>query len=365
MSCEARTPSPLEALPNELLDQIISYLCIEPPSFAHLHHAPSLELTQSPTKDLKHLALCSPHLLSLVRPQLFNHARLNLHDEPNFHSFITKSDLHRHVDSLVVIGNDKPDRPADPLWWRRVLQYLDPSQVVVIASPTFLGSTLGTPIMNAHSWAFEIDLQILALKQAHKTFDSSQLPHLESCPSLLASRPWESVSFNESSSLKSYHHYEYFLSTVPSVLGEWGANTLRVAKRLPQTQLDLPALLQGLTHFSYTAVFPFFNHSQVVLDAVMEMRNLKRFDVRLAPCPGNRVTEIEQRGPMDPNDPWMELTTSYSLVGYTVNNLESLKEFRCHDLHVEAMRDDVLAILKDVINDRSWLHNGEGIWKRL
>lgn len=364
MSCEARMSSPLELLPNELLDQITSYLCIEPPSFAHLHHVPSLGLTHSPTTDLKHLALCSSRLLNIVRPQLFNHARLDLHDEREFRSFITKSGLYRHVDSLLVIENEKPDHPVDPFWWRQVLQYLDPSQVVIIASPTFLGNTLGTPIMTAHSWAFEIDLQIFALKQAHKTPDSSQLSHLESCSSLLSSRPWTSASFNESSSLKAYHHYEYFLSTVPSVLGEWGANTIRVAKRLPQPQPDLPALLQGLTYFSYTAVFPFFNHSQIVLDAVMEMRNLERLDVQLAPCQGNRITEIEQRGPMDPNDPWMELTTSYSLVGYTVNNLENLKEFRCNDLHVEAMRDDIIAILKDVITDQSWTHDGEGTWRR-
>ncbi|KAJ5861410.1 uncharacterized protein N7529_008720 [Penicillium soppii] len=356
--------SPLELLPNELLDHIISYLSTEPPSYGQLHHAPSLQLTHSPTKDLKHLTLCSSRLLKLVRPWLFNHVRLNLHEERDFHFFIINSNLSRHVHSLVAMGNDISDRPADPLWWRQVLRYLDPGQMIVIAPPTFIGKTLGTPIMNAHSWEFEIELQTLVLQRECNVRDSHELPSLESCTSLLASRPWTSMSFNESSSLKSYHHYEYFLSTVPSILGEWGANLIRGGRQLFQPQVDLPALLQHLTYFSYTAVFPFFNHSQIVLDAILGMPNLQRLDVRLAPCPGNHATEVEQRGPMDPNDPWMELATSYSLVGYTVNKMKSLTEFRCNDLHVEAIRDDLLSILDNVIGDGGWVHDGQGVWRR-
>jgi hypothetical protein len=356
--------SRLELLPNELLDQIISYLSTEPPSFGQLHHAPSLKLTHSSTKDLKHLTLCSSRLLQLARPCLYKHVRLNLEDERDFHSFMLESNLGRDVTSIVVTGNGFSDRPADPFWWRQVLRYLDPELVVVIAPPPFIGNTLGTPIMNAHSWAFEIELQILVLQRECKVGDSPQLPDLEPCTSLLASRPWTSMSFNESSSLKSYHHYEYFLSTVPSILGEWGANLIRGGRQLSQLQTDLPALLSGLTYFSYTAVFPFFNHSQIVLDAILGMQNLERLDIRLAPCPGNHVTEVEQRGPMDPNDPWMELATSYSLVGFTVNKMKSLKEFRCYDLHVDAIRDDLLAILDDVIGDGGWVHDGKGVWRR-
>jgi hypothetical protein len=35
------------------------------------------------------------------------------------------------------------------------------------------------------------------------------------------------MAFNESSSLKAYNHYEYFLSCVPSVLADWGTNGIR------------------------------------------------------------------------------------------------------------------------------------------
>lgn len=355
--------SSLELLPNELLDQIIFYLSTEPPSLTQLHHIPSIKLTHSPTKDIKHLSLCSSRFLNLIRPQLFNYARLDLRHEPEFHSFMIKFDLCQHVRSLVVIGSDEPDRPVDPFWWRQVLQYLDPSDVVVMAPPSFIGSTLGTPITNTDSWAFEIDLQILVLKQKRQVSSLSHLRSSESCTSLLATRPWTSMSFNESSSVKSYHHYEYFTFTVPSVLREWGANLIREERPLPQHHIDLPSLLYGLTYFSYTAVFPSFSHSQIVLDAILVMYNLKRLDVRLAPCPGNHITEAE-RGPMDPNDPWMELITSYSLIGYTVNKMKGLKMFTCNDLHVEAIRDDLLVTIGHVLTSGDWVHDGQGIFRR-
>ncbi|KAJ6187778.1 hypothetical protein N7519_002686 [Penicillium mononematosum] len=351
--------SPLELLPNELLDQIISYLSTEPPSFGQLHHAPSLQLTQSPTKDLKHLQLCSRRLFQLVRPQLFTHVRLNLHDEPDFYSFMAKSDLCAYVTSVVAIADQTPDGQVDPFWWRRVLRYLDPRRVLVIGPPVFIGNTLATPINDGHHWAFDMPLQILLLERECKPRDPSQLPDLETCTSLLASRPWTSMTFNESSSLKAYNHYEYFLSCVPSVLAEWGTNGMRGSTRTLQRPIDLPALLRGLTYFSYTAVFPFYNHSQLVLDAVVRMRRLQRLDVQLAPAQDNHITELEQRGSMDPNDPWMELATSYSLVGYTVNNLPCLKEFRCGDLHVEPIRQDLLAILDEAIGNGGWSESTE------
>jgi hypothetical protein len=356
--------SHLELLPNELLDQIISHLTTEPPSLGQLHHAPSLQLTQSPTKDLKHLTQCSRRLLELVRPRLFSHVCLDLHDEPDFDSFMTESNLAQYVESLVVIANDNSERQVDPFWWRRVLRYLDPRHVIVVAPPVFIGNTLATPINNGHNWAFDIPLQILLLERECMPRDSFQLPDLETCTSLLASRPWTSMNFNESSSLKAYNHYEYFLTCVPSVLPVWGVSGKRGTNHSLERPIDLPILLHGLTSFSYTAVFPFYNHSQLVLDAVSRMDQLRRLDVQLAPCWGNHITELEQRGSMDPNDPWMELATSYSLIAYTVNNMPSLKEFRCGDLHVEAMRQDIIAALDEVIGDGGWVHDGRGIWKR-
>jgi hypothetical protein len=353
-------PSALERLPNELLDQIISNLATEPPSLARLHRPPARQFTRSRTKNLKHLAQSSSRFLNLVRPRLFTHACLELEDELDFLSFIIRSGLGRYVTSLVAITVNASADPADQRWWRRVLRYLDPACVTVLAPPTFIGNMLDTTIMDGHSWAFDIKLQILQLERHNPVPHLSQPPDLENCKSLLETHRWTSMSFNESSSLKAYNHYEYFLSRVPSVIGEWGVQLG------PQESPSLkpPATLRGLTHFSYTAVFPFYNHVKLVLDALASMPELCVLSMQLAPDANNHITEAEQRGSMDPNDPWMELATSYSLIGFEVNAKPSLVEFRSRDFHLEALRSELSQILEDSLGESGWTHDGPSVWRR-
>ncbi|KAJ5723346.1 hypothetical protein N7488_001381 [Penicillium malachiteum] len=339
----------LELLPNELLDQIIFYLNSEPPSIERIHQVPRHQITQSEKKDLKHLAQCSSHLLDLVRPRLFAHACLDLKDELAFQAFILNSDLARYVTSLVAITEHASLDPVDHRWWRRILRYLNPTRVTVLAPPTFIGNTLDTRIMDGHSWAFDIKLQILQLEQQSASGIPS-LPDLDDCDSLLLARPWTSMTFNESSSLKAYNHYEYFLSRVPSVLGEWGSR-LKPQEFPPQ---HLSAMLSGLTSFSYTAVFPFYNHVKLVLDILSLMPKLEVFSIQLAPNADNHVLEMEQRGSLDPNDPWTELSTSYSLIGFEVRNKQSLIEFGSRDLALEALREELALGLDTDLGDTSW-----------
>lgn len=352
----------LESLPNELLDQVILALDTTPPSSTRLHHPPAHQIIGSKDRDLKHLARVSPRFLSLVRPHLFKHARLQLQDEPAFHSFMVATGLGRYVVSLLVITSlDTPDLdPCDKFWWRRVLCYLDPTRITVIAPPTFIGNTLNVQIMNGHSWAFEIDFQVLWLERHDHCRGTSPRPDLGHCDSLLQARPWTSLSFNESSSLKAYNHYEYFLSRVPSIFGEWG--TQLGEENFPPMQLSTS--LSRLTSFSYTAVFPFYNHVRLVLDAMELMPDLQTFSVQLVPGPDSHVTEIEQRSSMDPNDPWMELATAYSIITFEVCKKESLKEFQSRDLHLQAVREELCEILNDGLGHTSWTHQGLGLWRR-
>lgn len=352
--------SALERLPNELLDQIIFSLTTDAPSSARLHRPPTECITQSQTKNLKHLAQTSRHFLHLVRPRLFTHACLDLKDETEFQSFMARSGLARYVTSLVVATANASADPADQAWWRRVLGYLDPARVTVLAPPTFVGHALGSQIMDGHSWAFDIQLQMLRVERDCSLPNTSQLPDLKHCDSLLLARPWTSMSFNESSSLKAYNHYEYFLSRVPSVLGEWGIQL--APQGLPP--LELSNMLRGLTSFSYTAVFPFYNHVKLVLDALVLMPRLHTLSMQLAPDKDNHVTEAEQRGSMDPNDPWMELATSYALIGFEVDRHPSLEEFRSRDFHLEAIRPELTQILEDSLGNSGWVSAEQGVWTR-
>ncbi|KAJ5577577.1 uncharacterized protein N7459_006541 [Penicillium hispanicum] len=349
----------LERLPNELLDQIISDLTTEPPSLARLHNVPERQLTRGATRDLKQLALVSQHLADLVRPRLFAHACLDLRDELAFCSFMAESGLGRYVTSLVATTATALADPVDHGWWRRVFRYVDPTRVTVVAPPTFLGHSVNTPIMDGHSWAFDIQLQVLHFERDSSSAMGLPLPDFEHCNSLLLARPWTSMSFNESSSLKAYNHYEYFLSRVPSILGEWGSQ-LKPQESPPP---HLSELVRGLVSFSYTAVFPFYNHVKLVLDTLNLMPELRILSMQLAPDANNHATEIEQRGSMDPNDPWMELATSYDLIAFEICKNQTLQEFHSRDFLIDTVKEELSSFI-DHLGPTRWIHDGSWRWLR-
>jgi hypothetical protein len=115
------------------------------------------------------------------------------------------------------------------------------------------------------------------------------------------------------------------------------------------------------------AVFPFYNHVQLVLDAVEFMTNLRSLKIQLGPSYNNRVTEIEQRGSMDPSDPWMELATGYSLIAHAVRSLgikSYLSKFIACDYEMEPVRAEIDVILGDILCDGPWTHDGHGTWTK-
>lgn len=363
MSASGSAPSPLDSLPNELLDHVISCLATPPPSSVKLHEPPTHRITKAASRDLKNLSLVSSGLLALVRPRLFAHACFALRDEAQFLAFIARWNLGRHVTSIVVKGDDSPENRGDAYWWRQVLRELDPLRIMVIAPPSFIGATIGTPIMEDHSWAFEISLQILHLERSSRQGHRACPSRLKEHSNLLSIREWESLWFNESSSLKAYSHYEYFLLRVPSLFTQWGS----LASPPRPAELPESLSLNGLTTFCYTAVFPFYNHVKLVLDAVCLMTSLESLTTQLAPCQNDRVIELEQRASIDPSDPWMELATAYSLIGHAVRDLGAqgcLRYFKACDYQFDALRPELSSILDDILHGTQWTHDGQGVWIR-
>ncbi|KAI9367973.1 hypothetical protein BJX61DRAFT_537631 [Aspergillus egyptiacus] len=353
--------SPIELLPNELLDEIISLLSVSPPSLDRLHQPPSEKLTKSKNKDLKNLSLSCSRLLGLVRPRLFAHGCFELQDVDKYLLFVTEAGLDRYVKSIVVKATDVRNNSegSRPTWWRTFLRSLIPQRLTVVAPPWFLGEMLGVVIPEEHSWAFEIPLQVLQLEYDQRDRKSAAL-QLDEQSNLVDCIPWSAMLFNESSSLKAYNHYEYFLYEIPSVFHRWSAHPLSEQPRLGIT-------LGNLSSFTYVAVFPFYNHVQLVMDAVGFMRNLRSLKVQLGPSPNNRVTELEQRGSMDPSDPWMELATAYSLVAHAVRwegGRRSLSEFTTCDYENESVRGEIDTIIGNILSEDAWTHNGYGTWTR-
>ncbi|KAL4785643.1 hypothetical protein BJX76DRAFT_346837 [Aspergillus varians] len=360
----ASPASPIESLPNELLDEIISLLSSAPPSSSRLHQPPSAHITKSRNRDLKNLSLTCSRLLDLVRPHLFSHGFFELNDANDYLSFISGSELGRYVTSVVVKAGDDLDagESSEPPWWRRLLCSLTPRRLTVIAPPSAIGGMFGMQISQEHSWAFEIPLQIVQLegdwRNCKPTLSSDEHSSLLDC------LPWSSMLFNESSSLKAYNHYEYFLYQIPSIFHRWSAWAYNQS---PTERPHLSSSIANLTSLTYVAVFPFYNHVQLVLDAVEFMTSLRYLKIQLGPSQNDRVTEIEQRGSMDPSDCWMELATGYSLIAHAVRHLgrkSCLSKFTASDYEMEAVRAEIDVILGHVLCDGPWTHDGHGTWTK-
>ena len=344
--------SPIEQLPNEILDQIISYFSTDPPSYSRLRRLPSLSVASSSRKDLKNVSQASSRLLGLVRPFLFSNAFVDLQSEAEFLSFISQHDLARYVLSIVVIGHDVSDYRSDLFWWRRIFRYLDPLRITIIAPPAFIGTTLRM-YGDADSWAFEIPLQSLHLRQDRRQRNFDRSIPFEEPSSLLSARTWTSFGFNEGSSLKPYNHYEYFHYKVPSIF-----NSLRNMESM-RTWLD------NLTSFHYVSVFPFYNHVHRVLEFVERIPNLQSFSVQLIPDQRDNV-EIEAKGSMNPSDPWMEIESGYSIIlntlALSLGNTSSLKKFVAFDY--KSLPAGPSGILWDTLDGTGWYHDGQGTWTR-
>ncbi|QKX57006.1 uncharacterized protein TRUGW13939_04114 [Talaromyces rugulosus] len=352
----------LDRLPNELIYLILAQLSSDPPpSYAQLNAPPSLDIARASASPLKNLVRVSSHYAELVRPLLFAHCRCNLARIGDFLSFVARFSLQQQITSIVVIALSSDDNPddvkgSDDTWWCHLLREINPSRLTLLAPPTVIGQAVATNVMNGHNWAFDISFQTLCLEQ-----DTQSAQDTSPWPTLLHTRPWKSICFNESSSLKAYNHYEYFRHRVPSIFEAWG-NSPRV--------LTQGTILQGglanVTHFRYTAVFPFNNHIWTVLRAVRAlMPSLKSLSAQLAPDRNNRVLETELRGSMDPNDPWMELSTGFSLMAKVVRELGEkgpLEHFQVCDYDIEALRSNLSAVIGAELAPSQWKHDGYGTW---
>lgn len=220
----------------------------------------------------------------------------------------------------------------------------------------------------------------------------SPVPHDAPRSHLFTARPWTHLSINESSSLKAYSQYEYFLRKTPSLL----ASLHDQSHRLFSHPSPFSLLLSNLRHFTYTAIFPFYNHVETILHSVRTMANLTHLAFKLCPEPESSVIDDELKlalGHIDVNDAWMEFDTAYTLIAHTVIYLTplgcsdgeeaqpvhdppgpesggthlsghgKLEEFRVDDVKMEGIRQN----LEEVLSQRLqmwWAYMGGGIWRR-
>lgn len=197
---------------------------------------------------------------------------------------------------------------------------------------------------------------------------------------LFTARPWTRLAINESSSLKAYSQYEYFLRKTPSLLASLRHYRFHQDQPFFSTLSPFTTLLNNLTHFTYTAIFPFYNHIEIILHSVRAMPNLTHLAFKLCPEPESTIVDDELKlalGHIDVNDAWMEFDTAYNLIAHTVIYLTPimprngkvglahgrLEEFRVDDIRMEGIRESLEVVLSQRLQEW-WGYAGDGVWRR-
>ena len=365
----------LQELPNELLDHVIDFLETQCPSEVNWHQTPDPSLRQSSCHDFKHLSLTSHQFRASISPRLFTNIRADVSDLTLLLPFLTTNSLTRHITSAAI--HIPPSWPSDeqhfvilphitspfafttiaftsvpPTWWSTLLSTLPAlSSLTILAPPRHLGALFGHDVPVADSWLFNMPYHALRLQRPAP-------PVLPSPPTGTATGtatkpaphlPWPHLSLHESSFLKAYSQYEYFLRVPPSLLSP------------PPPK---PYLFGHIRALTYVAIFPFYNHVDVLLASLASLPLLTSLTTRLAPHPESRIVEDEMeeaKGHIDVNDAWMEFETSYVLLGETVGRgrLEGLREYVCLDVEVEGVRVGLEEGLRGRLGEE-WVYGGEG-----
>jgi hypothetical protein len=124
-----------------------------------------------------------------------------------------------------------------------------------------------------------------------------------------------------------------------------------------------------LEEFSFSAIFPFYNHVDEILKSVRKMKKLRILRTKLCPEPNSTVLndEIEAAGGhIDVNDPWTEFDTAYNLIAHTVLFLAvegRLQEFHVDDTKMEGIRESLETSIMQRLQER-WVYRGNGFWIR-
>jgi len=227
----------------------------------------------------------------------------------------------------------------------------------IICAPHVFAELASISIISVDSWAFNMPYQIIRFRQDDMA--ARCRVDLNNLPNLLTARPWTEFSVNEGSSLKAYTTYEYFLRRTPSLMA-----TLHLTK-----SAEADAMFTKLTSFSFTAIFPFYNHVDEILKSVRKMKHLRTLCLKLCPEPESTVLadEIEDaKGHLDVNDPWNEFDTAYMLVSHTVIALTvegQLSELRVDDVKMEGIRDTLETLISSRLQEW-WSYEERGIWRR-
>lgn len=327
----------LSCLPVELLDNIFRHLDTPPQSQTQFIHVPNVstpffrgslgEAVQDSTNywpfqrrgDLKTISTICRHLRHAVLPRLFKHATLDPIDQSAFLEFAHTANLTHQIYSVYSVLHEPNYKYYHPAWWCRLHNEIRPRVFTIACAPEAYSDMSGLPIELTDAWAFRMPYQLLELTQPD-TVKHTDIHFINGrpLPSILGAKPWTSIRVNEGSNLAAYTKYEYFLKKPPSLFATVQATCNTEEWDILDANLSIPKpiyftirdMLEHLRTFSFIAVFPFYNHVDLILKCIRRMNRLEKLFIKLCPEPGSTVLDEEinaAEGHFDVNDPWNEL----------------------------------------------------------
>ncbi|KAL2353601.1 hypothetical protein BJ546DRAFT_103675 [Cryomyces antarcticus] len=315
-----------------------------------------------------------------------------------FLCFVARCNLSLRIESLVVTTNERSpgssmvdassgrDAKCRSILgechdaWYRLLSAISPTQIIVVAPPTSLGSLISGLVEDGDAWAFsDMRLHLLELRCARQSThvcDSAPQPfHLSggqikephayprpNASGLLQMRDWSHLALNEGSFLKAYSTYEYHLKTPPSIL-LWLLATLECEATVPGGSTGQSPC--RLTSFSYTAIFPFGDHLKCYLTVMRKaLPSIRSLRLQLAPDPSSEILEDTTRlAKADLNDCWREVHNGYDLESTQLLGRNSpLETFTCVEYGTEALVDELDAVFSP-LEQYGWQRQGD-TWNR-
>ncbi|KPI40879.1 uncharacterized protein AB675_10638 [Cyphellophora attinorum] len=315
---------------------------------------------------LKRVCLVCSRLRKIALPHLFRHVLVLPGQLDNLLAFTSTQKLDTHVTTAHIYLNS-PSSHEQPPWWAILLDQLtNLTTITVTAPPHIFAEITRIPVKTQDAWAFKIAEQSLQLTCAA---NSTYAPYeAQASPSLLTARPWHTLHVNESSSLRAYTTYEYFLRTPPSPISPFSKPLSSL-----ETRSAIRTLLSTIRHFHFTAIFPSFNHIGTILEmAEGSMTRLDSLTFQLLPKPNSTilVDALEETGGhIDVNDPWNEFETSLALVAVSALGMSrsNLTKLTMEDVAMEGVRDMIERIVTEKLveePDLGWAYEGVGRWRR-
>lgn len=366
--------SPLGDLSPELLEMVLEHLDSAPPSQLKQHHRPHPSITRGgtavPDMPLKNLSVAATWTRRVALRHLFKHACLDPNGSPEFLDFILENGLAKYVHSITAVMSISCKLMLHPLWWARLLNTVPAQTFTIVCPPVVFAEFMCPSVVDqvrTDSVAYDMPFHSMTFHQSH--ISAIQHTDLNRDHDIFSARKWTDLCINEGSFLRAYSRtdpqqpQQYFLRPTPSLISQY------LVASPPQTE---QALAQ-LKSFTYTAVFPFFNHIDKVLKIIRKMIGMTHLTIRLCPLRGSEAADpselpISSSGAIDMADPWNEVRTCYTLLAHTVRAMcadGSLQTVYMPDIEAKTVPEDLVNVIAFIIGGHKMTHQGSGVWQRV